>query len=75
MKNYPAEYYATEKSPIKLIGYTLSLGMAAVGAVETIQSIYHKLQSHEANIILGPAVFIAGGATAYLYLKEAGVVY
>ena len=75
MKNYPAEYYASEKSPIHLAGYTLALGMMAVGAVETIQSVYAKMTNGNSNMILGPAVLVAGGATAYLYLKEAGVVY
>lgn len=75
MKNYPAEYYANEKSPLHLAGYTLSLGMMAVGALETIHGIYYKIKDGESNMILGPAVLVAGGATAYLYLKEAGVVY
>lgn len=77
MKNYPKMFYATEKKPIHIIGYTLALGMMVVGAAETVHSIPYivKGESNRVGMILGPAGIIAGGVVAGLYLKEAGVMY
>ena len=39
MKNYPKEFYAKEKKPIHIIGYTVALGMMGVGFAETVHSL------------------------------------
>jgi len=77
MKNYPAIFYKTEKKPIHLIGYTVALALMGVGVLETIHSIPYivKGQSNLTGMLLGPVVIVAGGVSAYAYLKEAKVVY
>ena len=73
MKNYPAIFYKTEKKPIHLIGYTVALALMGVGVLETIHSIPYivKGQSNLTGMLLGPVVIVAGGVSAYAYLKEA----
>jgi len=77
MKNYPKIYYETEKKPIHLVGYTLALGMMLTGVAETLHSIPYIIRGESDTVgkILGPAGILAGGAVAYLYLREAQVVY
>lgn len=77
MKNYPKIYYETEKKPIHLVGYTLALGMMLTGVAETLHSIPYIIRGESDMVgkILGPAGILAGGALAYLYLREAQVVY
>ena len=77
MKNYPAIFYKTEKKPIHLIGYTVALALMGVGLLETAHSIPYivKGQSNLTGMLLGPVVVVAGGVSAYAYLKEAKVVY
>ena len=77
MKNYPAIFYKTEKKPIHLIGYTVALALMGVGVLETIHSIPYivKGESNLTGMLLGPVVVVAGGVSAYAYLKEAKVVY
>lgn len=77
MKNYPAIFYKTEKKPIHLVGYTLALALMGVGILETAHSIPYivKGQSNLTGMLLGPVVVVAGGVSAYAYLKEAKVVY
>jgi hypothetical protein len=77
MKNYPAIFYKTEKKPIHLIGYTVALALMGVGLLETAHSIPYivKGESNLTGMLLGPVVVVAGGVSAYAYLKEAKVVY
>ena len=77
MKNYPKEFYAKEKKPIHIIGYTVALGMMGMGVAETIHSLPYTIkgESDFIGIILGPLGIVAGGLVAFAYLKEAGVVY
>lgn len=77
MKNYPKEFYAKEKKPIHIIGYTVALGMMGIGAAETIHSLPYivKGESNLIGIVLGPIGIVAGGVVAFAYLKQAGVVY
>lgn len=66
----PKRYYETERKPVHLVGYTLSLGMMAIGLVETL-----ILRGEKGNLRLGIITLIAGGVAANEYLKEAGVDY
>jgi hypothetical protein len=77
MKNYPKEFYAKEKKPIHVIGYTVALGMMGIGAAETVHSLPYivKGESNLIGIVLGPIGIVAGGVVAFAYLKKAGVVY
>lgn len=77
MKNYPKEFYAKEKKPIHIIGYTVALGMMGIGAAETVHSLPYivKGESNLIGIVLGPIGIVAGGVVAFAYLKQAGVVY
>ena len=73
----PKKYYATEKKMIHKVGYTLALGLMAVGVLETAHSIPYivKGESNPTGMTLGPIVIACGGVAATMYLKEAGVVY
>lgn len=75
MKNYPKIYYETEKKPIHLIGYTAALALMITGVAETAHSIPYILRGESSTVgkILGPVGIIAGGATAFLYLRQAGI--
>ena len=77
MKNYPKLFYAKEKKPLHIIGYTLSLSLLLIGALETLHSIPYivKGESNLVGMTLGPVVISCGGVAATMYLKEAGVVY
>ncbi len=77
MKNYPKEFYAKEKKPIHIIGYTVALGMMGIGVAETVHSLPYivKGESTTTSILLGPIGIVAGGVVAFAYLKQAGVVY
>ena len=77
MKNYPKEFYAKEKKPIHIIGYTVALGMMGIGVAETVHSLPYivKGESDFVGIVLGPLGIVAGGVVAFAYLKQAGVVY
>lgn len=77
MKNYPKLFYAKEKKPIHIIGYTISLSLLLIGALETLHSIPYivKGESNLVGMTLGPVVIACGGVAATMYLKEAGVVY
>ena len=75
MENYPTKFYAKEDSIPHIVGYTLALGLMATGVVETLHGLYYYSKNGQANLMLGPAVFVAGGALAYLYLKQAKVIY
>ena len=57
MKNYPAEFYATETKLIHKVGYTLALALMGVGALETLHSIPYILRGESSPIgaTLGPA--------------------
>jgi hypothetical protein len=73
----PKKYYATEKKMIHKVGYTLALGLMAVGVLETAHSIPYivKGESNLTGMALGPVVVACGGVAATMYLKEAGVDY
>jgi len=73
----PKKYYATEKKPIHLIGYTLSLGLMGIGALETVHALPYVIrkQSNLVGLTLGPIVIACGAVAATMYLKEAGVDY
>jgi len=77
MKNYPKEFYAKEKKPLHIIGYTLSLSLLLIGALETLHSLPYivKGESNLVGMTIGPVVIACGGVAATMYLKEAGVVY
>jgi hypothetical protein len=77
MKNYPKLFYAKEKKPLHIIGYTLSLSLMLIGALETLHSIPYivKGESNLVGMTIGPVVIVCGGVAATMYLKEAGVVY
>lgn len=85
MKNYPAEYYAVEKNPVNLVGYTAALVLMAAGAAQIAMISMAILRGDESlkvlrnrtkfDLVLGPGVIVCGGVAAYGYLKEAGVVY
>ena len=75
MKNYPKEFYATEKKPLHIAGYTLALGLMAIGVAETGHGLYYQFMSEGGNLWLGPLTLVAAGITAWVYLKEAKVVY
>ena len=70
----PTKYYNEEKNPLHLVGYTLALGMMAVGLLETLENGYNYLTDGKGNMLLGPLGFIAGGYMAYSYLGEADIV-
>tara|TARA_R110002020_G_scaffold161643_4_gene346934 strand:- start:1199 stop:1438 length:240 start_codon:yes stop_codon:yes gene_type:complete len=74
MLSLPTKYYAEEKNPLHLAGYTLALGMMVVGLLETIEGGYYYLKDGESNMLLGPLGVIAGGYMAYSYLGEAKIV-
>jgi len=73
----PKKYYATEKKMIHKVGYTLALGLMAVGVLETAHSIPYivKGESNLTGMTLGPIVIACGGVAATMYLKEAGIDY
>jgi tRNA A37 threonylcarbamoyltransferase TsaD len=71
----PKRYYETERKPVHLVGYTLSLGMMAIGLVETLHGLSYTLRGEKGNLRLGIITLIAGGVAANEYLKEAGVDY
>jgi len=75
--NVVKEYYATEKKMIHKIGYTLALGLMAIGVVETAHSIPYiiKGESSPIGMAIGPVVVACGSIAAFAYLKEAGVDY
>jgi hypothetical protein len=75
--NVVKEYYATEKKMIHKIGYTIALGLMAIGVVETAHSIPYiiKGESSPICIAIGPVVVACGSIAAFAYLKEAGVDY
>ena len=77
MKNYPKMYYAKEKKPLHLVGYTLALGLMATGVLETLHSIPYILKGESSPIgmTLGPATVILSGLIAGGYLMEAKVIY
>jgi len=77
LRNYPKEFYAKEDKMIHKVGYTIALGMMAIGTLETLHSIPYTIkgQSDLVGKILGPSGIVLGGILASLYLKEAGVVY
>jgi hypothetical protein len=70
----PKKYYAKEKNPLHLAGYTVAIGMMGVGVLETIEGIYYFVRQGSSNMILGPLGVVAGGYMAYLYLREANLV-
>ena len=71
----PKEYYATEKKPIHIIGYSAALALALIGALETIHSVPYIIrgESNLNNALLGPIAVGAGLVSASMYLKEAGI--
>lgn len=77
MKNYPKEFYAKEKKPLHIVGYTLALGLMAVGVLETLHSIPYILkgESNAIGMTLGPATVVLSGLIAGGYLMEAKVIY
>jgi|TARA_Y100000310_G_C20295493_1_gene629173 hypothetical protein len=77
MRNYPAEYYATEKNPISLVGYTASLVLMTAGIAQLVVAgvALAKGDATKFDLVLGPGVVVCGGVAAYGYLKDAGVVY
>ena len=71
----PKEYYATEKKPIHIIGYSAALTLALTGALETLYSIPYIVRG-ESNLnkaLLGPVAVGAGLVCASMYLKQAGI--
>ena len=74
---YPKRYYATEDKLIHKVGYTVALGMIAIGLAETVHSIKYirKGQSSTVGMLLGPATAFCGSTVAGLYLMEADVLY
>lgn len=77
MENYPAKFYATEKDPINLVGYTAALGLMAAGAIQIVMAGASAVKGDltKFDMVLGPGVFVCGGIAAYGYLKESGVIY
>ena len=77
MENYPAKFYATEKDPVNIVGYTAALGLMAAGAVQIVMAGASLLKGDATkfDMVLGPGVIVCGGVAAYGYLKEAGVIY
>jgi len=71
----PKEYYATEKKPIHIIGYSAALALALIGVVETIHTIPYivKGEANLNNTLLGPVAVGAGLISASMYLKQAGI--
>ena len=58
-----------------MIGYTAALALMLTGVAETAHSIPYILRGESSTVgkILGPVGIIAGGATAFLYLRQAGI--
>ncbi len=73
---YPKRYYATEDKLIHRVGYTVALGMMAIGVAETLHSLKYiaKGQSSNVGMLLGPATIFCGSTVAALYLAEADVL-
>jgi succinate-acetate transporter protein len=73
---YPKRYYATEDKLIHKVGYTVALGMMAIGVAETLHSLQYirKGQSSTVGMLLGPATAFCGSTVAGLYLMEADVI-
>jgi hypothetical protein len=71
----PKEYYATEKKPIHIIGYSAALALALIGVVETIHSVPYivKGETNLNSTLLGPVAVGAGLFSASMYLKQAGI--
>ena len=70
---------------MNLVGYTAALVLMAAGAVQIATISMAILRGDESlkvlrnrinfDLLLGSGVIVCGGAAAYGYLKEAGVVY
>lgn len=75
--NYPKLFFEQESKLIHKVGYSVALAMMTIGLAETVHSIPYmvKKESSPVGIILGPAGIAAGSLVAYLYLREAKVVY
>lgn len=77
MTNYPAKFYATEKDPVNIVGYTAALGLMLAGSVQIVMAGVSAVRGDltKFDMVLGPGVLVCGGVAAYGYLKEAGVIY
>ena len=73
---YPKKYYATEDKMIHRVGYTVALGMMAIGVAETLHSLQYIRtgQSSTVGMLLGPVTAFCGSTVAGLYLMEADVL-
>lgn len=73
---YPKKYYATEDKLIHKVGYTVALGMLAIGLAETVHSVKYirRGQSSTVGMLLGPATAFCGSTVAGLYLMEADIL-
>ncbi len=73
---YPKKYYATEDKMIHRVGYTVALGMMAIGVAEMVHSVKYIIrgQSSTVGMLLGPVTAFCGSAVAGLYLMEADVL-
>ena len=72
MKKLSKEFYAKEKKPIHIIGYTVALGMMGIGVAETVHSLPYivKGESNLVGIILGLLGIVAGGVVAFCLLER-----
>jgi hypothetical protein len=75
--NYPKLFFEQESKLIHKVGYSVALAMMTIGLAETIHSIPYIIEkkSDAVGMALGPAGIAAGSLVAYLYLREANVVY
>jgi hypothetical protein len=73
---YPKKYYATEDKLIHRVGYTVALGMMAIGVAEMVHSVKYirRGQSSTVGMLLGPVTAFCGSTVAALYLAEADVL-
>ena len=75
--NYPKLFFEQESKLIHKVGYSVALAMMTIGLAETVHSVPYiiKKESDAVGIVLGPAGIVAGSLMAYLYLREANVLY
>ncbi len=75
--NYPKLFFEQESKLIHKVGYSVALAMMTIGLAETVHSLPYiiKKESSPVGMALGPVGIAAGSIVAYLYLREAKVIY
>ncbi len=75
--NYPKLFFEQESKLIHKVGYSVALAMMTIGLAETVHSLPYiiKKESYPVGMALGPVGIAAGSIVAYLYLREAKVIY